>query len=145
MVERDAFRKDLFYRLNVVPVVIPPLRERREEIPDFVFHFTTLFNRKYRLNRRFDERAIQRFMAYDWPGNVRELQNTVERAVLTSPEDIIRDVDFLGNAGAVETARPESDPAQLDLRAALTATERDLIERALASWGRRARPRQPWV
>jgi len=135
MVERDAFRKDLFYRLNVVPVVIPPLRERREEIPDFVFHFTTLFNRKYRLNRRFDERAIQRFMAYDWPGNVRELQNTVERAVLTSPEDIIRDVDFLGNAGAVETARPESDPAQLDLRAALTATERDLIERALASWG----------
>jgi len=135
MAERDAFRKDLFYRLNVVPVIIPPLRERREEIPDFVFFFTTLFNRKYRLNRRLDERAIQRLMAYEWPGNVRELQNAVERAILTSPEDIIRDVDFLGKPGTVEATRSESDPAALDLRTALMATERDLIERALVRWG----------
>ena len=94
MVARKEFRNDLFYRLNVIPVNIPPLRDRREEIPDFVSHFTKLFNKKYNINKRFDERAVHNLMQYNWPGNVRELQNLIERNMITSEKDVIKNLDF---------------------------------------------------
>jgi PAS domain S-box-containing protein len=94
MVALKKFRKDLYYRLNVVPVTVPPLRERKVEIPFLVNHFLEIFNSKYGLNKRIDERVIKNLMNYNWPGNVRELENLIERLVVTSPTDIIKKVDL---------------------------------------------------
>jgi formate hydrogenlyase transcriptional activator len=85
MVARNEFRSDLYYRLNVFPVLIPPLRERREDIRLLVLHFVEVFAR--RMGKRIEhipQATTNAFTAYDWPGNVRELQNLVERAVIRS-------------------------------------------------------------
>lgn len=89
LVARGSFRKDLFYRLNVVTVVIPPLRERKEDIDLFVNHFADKFNSKYGLSRFFTNDAINRLKSYPWPGNVRELENVVERMILMAENDEI--------------------------------------------------------
>jgi DNA-binding NtrC family response regulator len=89
-VEAGRFREDLYWRLNVVTVYLPPLRGRREDIPELVGHFLKLYNQQN--NRRvlhIEPRAMQHLLAYDWPGNVRELQNYVERAVVLAPGDEI--------------------------------------------------------
>jgi transcriptional regulator with GAF, ATPase, and Fis domain len=75
MVIKNEFRKDLFYRLNVVPVTVPPLRERKEEIPAFINHFLELFNQKYGLNKIIHQTAMVQLLDYEWPGNVREVEN----------------------------------------------------------------------
>ena len=85
MVARNEFRSDLYYRLNVFPVPVPPLRERREDIRLLVLHFVEVFAR--RMGKRIEQvpqATMNAFSAYDWPGNVRELQNLVERAVIRS-------------------------------------------------------------
>jgi len=85
MAARNEFRSDLYYRLNVFPVLIPPLRERGEDICQLVEHFVEVFSR--RMGKRIEqisEATMNAFTAYDWPGNVRELQNLVERAVIRS-------------------------------------------------------------
>ena len=85
MVARNEFRSDLYYRLNVFPVLVPPLRERREDIRLLVMHFVEVFAR--RMGKRIEDipqATMNAFTAYDWPGNVRELQNLVERAVIRS-------------------------------------------------------------
>jgi formate hydrogenlyase transcriptional activator len=90
MVVRNEFRSDLYYRLNVFPVFVPPLRERREDIGKLVLHFVELFGR--RVGRRITEipaATMNAFIAYSWPGNVRELQNLVERAVIRSDNGIL--------------------------------------------------------
>ncbi len=90
MVMDNEFRSDLYYRLNVFPVPIPPLRERREDIPKLVLHFVEVFSR--RMGKRIErvpEETMDAFSAYDWPGNVRELQNLVERAVIRSDNGIL--------------------------------------------------------
>src|SRR3954463_14127 len=79
-IAEGRFREDLFYRLNVVPIHVPPLRERREDIPSLVNHFLlTMSEREGFVPRRVGESAMERLMSLDWPGNVRELRNTVER------------------------------------------------------------------
>jgi formate hydrogenlyase transcriptional activator len=86
LVEQQKFRPDLFYRLNVFPVQVPPLRERREDIPMLVRHFTQQFAR--RMKRDIETVPVETMQAlsqYDWPGNIRELQNLIERAVILSP------------------------------------------------------------
>jgi two-component system response regulator HydG len=84
------FREDLFFRLNVVPIDIPPLRERREDVPILASHFVQHFNRELtRSVRGFSAEARERMMAYDWPGNVRELRNVLERAILLESSDVI--------------------------------------------------------
>src|SRR6266699_1878947 len=86
MVADDQFRNDLYYRLNVFPVVLPPLRERSDDIPRLVRHFTQRFAR--RMGRRIDtipSAVMEALVRYPWPGNVRELQNVIERAVILSP------------------------------------------------------------
>lgn len=80
-VERGAFREDLFYRLDIIPLLVPPLRERREDVPLLVEHFLSLFGRKEKRRYRVTPDLMQRFMEYDWPGNVRELKNFVEYGV----------------------------------------------------------------
>jgi two-component system NtrC family response regulator len=86
-VNERRFREDLYYRLNVVPVEMPPLRERREDIPLLVEHFVTGTARRHRINvRPFPRNVLRRLMDYSWPGNVRELANVIERLVLLSEE-----------------------------------------------------------
>jgi len=82
MVQRGAFREDLYYRLNVVSIVVPPLRSRREDIPALTDYFLKKFNEKYNCQKEISPRALAYFFSYNWPGNVRELQNVVERLVL---------------------------------------------------------------
>lgn len=89
-VELGRFRKDLFYRINVIRIHIPPLRERREDIPLLVEYFLEKILEKFRKGKRvFSEEAMYAFMNYDWPGNIRELQNMIERAVALSKSEII--------------------------------------------------------
>ena len=94
MVREKTFREDLFYRLNVVPIRIPPLRERQADIPAFVEHFLAHFNQKYDTHKEFARDAVRAMLAYEWPGNVRELKNVVERAVILSGGQVIRPEDL---------------------------------------------------
>jgi transcriptional regulator with GAF, ATPase, and Fis domain len=94
-VAEDRFREDLYYRLNVVPIYLPPLRDRREDIPSLVTHFLNVYNEE---NDRYvvhiQPQAMDALQGYHWPGNVRELQNYVERAVVMAPGDELT-VDLL--------------------------------------------------
>jgi DNA-binding NtrC family response regulator len=90
MVEDGRFRQDLFYRLSVLPIYIPPLRERRDDIPKLAYHFLRMFSRE--MGRRiqgFTDEALEVLINYDWPGNVRQLKNVVERLVIMSDENIL--------------------------------------------------------
>ncbi|MFV8828472.1 sigma 54-interacting transcriptional regulator [Alkalihalobacterium sp. APHAB7] len=89
MVERKLFRNDLYYRLNIIPIQIPSLRERRDEIPFLAEHFLKRYNQKYAKWKFFGEGVLDQLMDYTWPGNVRELQNTIERLVVTVSSDEI--------------------------------------------------------
>lgn len=88
-IKKGDFREDLFYRLNVIPIKIPPLRERKEDIIPLALYFQSEFNRKYMLNKSLKAEVLEVFRAYHWPGNVRELKNMVERMVIISKESNI--------------------------------------------------------
>ena len=89
MVKKGTFRDDLYYRLNVVSIDIPPLRERKEDIPMFVLHFLAKMNKKHQYNKRISPEVIDVLMLYSWPGNVRELENVVERMTIMTEDDEI--------------------------------------------------------
>ncbi len=93
-VAEGRFRNDLYYRLNVVPIVLPPLRARREDIPLLLDHFLGLSNKRNRKKIRMSRDFLDYLTSYDWPGNVRELQNLVERLVILSTDDILRVEDL---------------------------------------------------
>jgi two-component system, NtrC family, nitrogen regulation response regulator NtrX len=100
-IDAGSFREDLFYRLNVVPIHVPPLRERRDDIPMLVQHFADMMSKREGVTpRTFDDRAVARLLELPWPGNVRELRNTVERLMILSAGDTVRaeDVDVLAAA-----------------------------------------------
>jgi transcriptional regulator with GAF, ATPase, and Fis domain len=101
-VERGTFRRDLFYRLSVMPVRVPPLRERLEDIPLLAAHFLEQASRRSRKTlRALSPESLQALVRYAWPGNVRELENVIERAVIVSKVDVLSDVErFLGHPGA---------------------------------------------
>src|SRR5262249_26531425 len=91
MVEEQKFRADLFYRLNVIPILVPPLRERPEDVPLLVRHFAELFSRRINKTiRTIPGETMSALVQYQWPGNVRELQNVIERAVILSSGGILR-------------------------------------------------------
>ena len=91
MVREGAFREDLLYRLNVLTIYMPPLRERREDIPELIDLFCEQFNEKYNRNVvGFDAPAIEAMCRYTWPGNVRELENEVQRIVIAAPRSAFR-------------------------------------------------------
>lgn len=94
-VEEGTFREDLFYRLNVLPIYIPPLRERYEDLPVFINTFLDKYNRKYNVSRVLDSSAYSALESYHWPGNIRELENTIERLTITCNENIIKDSNVL--------------------------------------------------
>lgn len=130
MVADGTFREDLYYRLNVFPVTIPPLRERREDIPVLAQHMLDFFNKKYSKNKAFSQTALARLREYRWPGNVRELKNIVERAFIMSEEthisaaDLPLDTPRTSQPGSTENGQP------LDLKAILEKTEFEYLNQA---------------
>lgn len=97
MVKEGAFRADLYYRLNVIPIQTPPLRERKDDIIPLAYFFLERFNKKYGLNRMLSEEVKEAMLSYDWPGNVRELENLIERLVVTCNDDVITYKDLPDN------------------------------------------------
>jgi DNA-binding NtrC family response regulator len=133
LVEDGRFLEDLFYRLNVIPLVLPPLRERREDVPVLVEHF--LHKHAVRSGRKIDEireEALARLNAYDWPGNVRELENTIERAVVLSHGPVIeaRDITMPGVIGPAPAGLPSQE-----LRSNVEWAERQSVQQALVRAG----------
>jgi formate hydrogenlyase transcriptional activator len=127
MVKQTTFREDLYYRLKVFPINVPPLRQRTEDIPKLVCHFTALYGR--RMNKRIDEiptGTIEALVRYSWPGNVRELQNFIERAVILSPHTVLR--------APISELEPSSGHTRSNISMPMTGleeVERDHILRAL--------------
>lgn len=132
MVQKKLFRKDLFYRLNVIPILVPPLRERRDDIPVLSQHFLDKFNQRHQLNKKLSNDILAYFAAYDWPGNVRELENLIERLVVTSIQDNItlKDLSSWSEIGSVMPNIDDSNVASL--QHALENTERRVLQNAFA-------------
>jgi formate hydrogenlyase transcriptional activator len=108
MVARNEFRSDLYYRLNVFPVVVPSLRERREDIRQLVLHFAEVFARRMGKHiEQIPQTTMDAFIAYPWPGNVRELQNLIERAVIRSDEGVLPNPLPASQANTVSTVAPQ--------------------------------------
>ena len=133
-VREGRFREDLFYRLNVVPIYLPPLRERREDIPLLVEHFIERFNQKMRRNvRGISPEALDILMSYDWPGNIRELENAIEQAFVRCrgetllPEHLPRHITG-------DLQEPLHGPIS-SLRAPLEETEKEILRRVLEETG----------
>ncbi len=129
--EAGEFRPDLFYRLNVFPVTVPPLRERREDIPPLIAHFLAKAGRK--LGKSFEGAApafLERALAYDWPGNIRELENVVERAAILSRGSMLDAAEPFGASAAPAPARADA-PAPAVATGTLEEVERAHIERVL--------------
>jgi formate hydrogenlyase transcriptional activator len=135
MVEQKKFRSDLFYRLNVFPIRVPPLRERPDDIPLLVRHFAQRFAQ--RMNRRIESITSETMSAlcnYRWPGNIRELQNVLERAVILSSGPVLRvALSNLGTNGGLvsEQSHPAKHDNEGNLRRYLEETERQRILEAL--------------
>jgi DNA-binding NtrC family response regulator len=94
LVERGEFREDLFYRLNVIHLTVPPLRERREDIPGLAQYFLESFSKDSTIARQFSPDSVGLMTDYDWPGNVRELQNVIERLAVTVASESIKPEDL---------------------------------------------------
>jgi len=110
MVKRNEFRSDLYYRLNVFPVMLPPLRERRQDIPQLVSHFVGLFARRMGKHiNHIPKDIVDAFTSYSWPGNVRELQNLIERAVILSNDGVLPNPLPTSDKNAVTNPLPVSD------------------------------------
>ncbi|MBI5044002.1 MAG: sigma-54-dependent Fis family transcriptional regulator [Nitrospirae bacterium] len=99
LVEEGKFREDLFYRLKVIPIFLPPLRDRKEDIPLLVEHFLKKFNERLGRATRLSSEAMKTLIDYDFPGNIRELENIIERAVALSNGDVIKSIDLLTAVG----------------------------------------------
>jgi two-component system response regulator AtoC len=144
-----AFREDLYYRLNVVPIRLPPLRERREDIPLLVQHFVDKFNaRLHKSVAGAEEAALDALSEHPWPGNIRELENVIERAVLFCDGSALRLSDLPAEIQRTEERRPDSasvrpqrtsaglsDGLKEQVKAAMSRLERELIVKALEQTG----------
>jgi DNA-binding NtrC family response regulator len=139
-VAQKKFREDLYYRLNVIPIRVPPLRERKSDIALLAHHFLEHFNRsKKKKIRAISDEAMEALVRYDWPGNVRELENTIERLVILVDHDVIAAQDLPEKFHLL----PEAEPAQvleipeegISLDSAVNEFERNLILQALVKTG----------
>jgi Nif-specific regulatory protein len=131
LIEKEQFRQDLYYRLNVFPIHIPPLRERRTDILLLADFFAERYSRQNHKNvRRISTPAIDMLMAYHWPGNVRELENCIERAVLLSDDDVIHGHHL---PPTLQTAEASGTVPRGTLRVTLERVEKELLVEALKS------------
>ncbi|MBI4634388.1 MAG: sigma-54-dependent Fis family transcriptional regulator [Deltaproteobacteria bacterium] len=125
-VKSGRFREDLYYRLNVVPLVVPPLRERKEDIPPLVEHFLVVYQEKNRKSMKgISGKALDLLMRYEWPGNVRELENCIERAVIMARDEVIIPADF---PPAIQKLLQEGEREGFDLPSGISLAE---MEKAL--------------
>lgn len=137
LVEENTFREDLYYRLNVIPVEVPPLKERKSDIPFLASHFLTEFNEKSAAEvNGFSTDAMHLLKQYDWPGNVRELRNIVERLVVLKGEGIVEPQDLPKNIkgncdNAVPAPSVEISEEGINLNTAVTEFEKRLILESL--------------
>lgn len=132
-IRQKKFREDLYYRLNVFPIHLPPLRERRSDIILLADHFLQKYNALHRKNiKRISTPAINMMMMYHWPGNVRELENNIERAVLTTSDDVIHGYSLPPSLQTSEATHTEILPAdRVGLKTLVNSYERELIVDAL--------------
>jgi len=136
MVKRGSFREDLFYRLNVVKIDLPPLRERTEDIPLLATHFAEKYARPHEAPKQVAPEAMEFLLNYRWPGNIRELENAIERACVTSREAFIQPEnlphELLGPAAPKLPFHIDLDqPLPLLLREAIMCIEQQYIRKAL--------------
>lgn len=103
MVTSGEFREDLYYRLNVIPIIVPPLRERKEDIQALAELFLENYNKKYGTKKFFTENAFKEFKKYNWPGNIRELKNIIERIFVTSSKDRLDTEEVIKGIGIQST------------------------------------------
>lgn len=126
-------RLDLYYRFSVIEIYLPPLRERKQDIPELVTHFLKYFCQKHKkVLKRFSDEAMRAFMQYDWPGNIRELRNLVERVVILTPEEVVS-ADVL----PIRVIQSSTDTASITIPigTSLESAERDIVLRTLAFAG----------
>lgn len=133
-IDHGRFREDLFFRLAVIPLCLPPLRERWEDLPQFVAHFVNVYNRRYKKSvSSVDPTVMQMLTSSQWKGNIRELENTIERAVLLSEgETITRDLVGFQSQESTANDRPVQP---LSLKEVVEETERLAIQQVLAETG----------
>lgn len=133
MVAEGSFREDLFYRLNVIPIHVPPLRERHEDIPLIAFHFLKQFNEQHGSSYHLTPDALNLLEAYTWPGNIRELQNIVERLIVTADDEMI-DAIVVGQVLKLNEPMTKVKPIItniMPLQEAFEAVEEQLITQAM--------------
>jgi two-component system nitrogen regulation response regulator NtrX len=133
LIGQGRFRDDLYYRLCVIPITVPPLRDRKEDIPLLVEHFVALFSAENRKRaKRLSVEALGYFLAYDWPGNVRELRNMVERLVIMAPGDVVGPDDLPPPLRPIEaeTGRESATHGSLPAAHRTLKEARDAFERA---------------
>ena len=136
-VAQDNFREDLYYRLNVVDIHIPPLRERRDEIAALALNYVAQFNAKYHQNKRLTYEAIQEFEQYEWKGNIRQLRNVVESMVVISPHDYLQlsDIPWRKKEPAANAIKEESLPESLSLAELMCGYEKKILVEAKQKYG----------
>lgn len=135
MVVQKTFRKDLFFRLNVVPVHIPPLRERKEALAGFVQHFLAGLNKKYGYDKTFTPKAMDCLYQYDWPGNVRELENLIERVVVVTQGREITPENLPAQLRESSVSHPLPRYHYTSLKSAMNEFEKTVISQVLAEQG----------
>ncbi|MFH1102517.1 MAG: sigma-54 dependent transcriptional regulator [Pseudomonadota bacterium] len=130
LIEQSEFREDLFYRLNVFPIKVPPLRERKKDVPLLLEHFTALYAKQTgKEKKQFSEDAVRMLTEYEWPGNVRELQNLVERLITITKDPVIRSKD-LPSVGP-----RKAEIRDMTLKEAVNTFERQYIAEVLETVG----------
>lgn len=137
LVEQGKFREDLYFRLNVIPIHIPPLRERKDDILPLISYYTNKFREKYGIDKEFSVHAISVLLNHNWQGNVRELINIIERLVVTIKDPIITDTDVLRSLKQEEYGddEPEITVKKITpLKKAVEEVERQLLEKAFAKY-----------
>ena len=135
MMKEGTFREDLYYRLMVFPIQIPPLRQRKDDIAPLAEFFLSQFNKKYNFRKKFSESSICVLNEYAWPGNIRELKNIVERAIIISSSDVIDpDVLPIGETRQMKAAKTSRKPVT-DLQKELQEIEAGYMEEAYEKYG----------
>lgn len=139
LMEKKLFRRDLFYRLNVFPIRVPPLSERRGEIPALLRHFLLRYNEKFGTVKRLEEDAIRYLASCDWPGNIRHLENTLQRLMINASSDTITLLDVMGELrGDILSSREDADllrEEDLTLKDLLERFEKGILSKAARQYG----------
>jgi transcriptional regulator with PAS, ATPase and Fis domain len=130
MVGEGTFRQDLLYRINTVEIKIPPLRDRKKDLPLLADHFVEMYASKYRKPvKSINENALQRLKEYGWPGNIRELQHAIERAIIMSDNTTLSEDDFFFLVQGKQAEELSSDSYNLE------EIEKNVIKRAIDKHG----------